>query len=70
MAETDNSDGTRAVARTGTANNDRERVAGRYFDAINRRDLDGAVEPAAAWPGHTRAVTGNVRVQFERAAAA
>jgi len=28
-----------------------------------------ALEPAAAWPGHARAVTGDVRVQLERAAA-
>lgn len=28
-----------------------------------------ALEPAAAWPGHARAVTGNVRVQLEQAAA-
>jgi hydroxyacylglutathione hydrolase len=28
-----------------------------------------ALEPAAAWPGHARAVTGNVRVALERAAA-
>jgi glyoxylase-like metal-dependent hydrolase (beta-lactamase superfamily II)/predicted ester cyclase len=28
-----------------------------------------ALEPAAAWPGHAGALTGNVRVQLERAAA-
>jgi hydroxyacylglutathione hydrolase len=27
-----------------------------------------ALEPAAAWSGHGQAVTGNVRVQLERAA--
>jgi hypothetical protein len=27
-----------------------------------------ALEPAAAWPGHARAVTGDVRGQLERAA--
>jgi len=27
-----------------------------------------ALEPAAAWPGHGRAVTGDVRTQLERAA--
>jgi len=29
-----------------------------------------ALEPAAAWPGHARPVTGDVRAQLERAAAA
>jgi len=29
-----------------------------------------ALEPAAAWPGHARPVTGDVRTQLERAAAA
>jgi hydroxyacylglutathione hydrolase len=27
-----------------------------------------ALEPAAAWPGHAKAVTGDVRAQLERAA--
>jgi hypothetical protein len=27
-----------------------------------------AMEPAAAWPGHAKAVTGDVRGQLERAA--
>ena len=46
-------------------------VAGFNYDT-ERRAPDpqiAALEPAAAWPGHADAVTGDVRAQLERAAA-
>ena len=48
------------------------RIAGFNYDTEQARASIrkiAALEPAAAWPGHADAVTGDVRAQLERAAA-